>query len=144
VLDALALDEPPVLPVALALLVLPVVLALPAVPDGLEGVVAVEPPAGEAVGALVIPPRAFTRAAIMPPVPDGPVGVALADGAGVEGAAGAGAGALEGVEGAGGEAGRASLLVATIVRSPTWLTVAVFVPLSTRVKVSAPFLTTVT
>jgi hypothetical protein len=73
--------------------------------------------------------------------------VVLADEAGVEDAAGVeavGAGALDEVEDAGAEAGRVSLLVATIVRPPAWSTVVLFVPLSTRTTVSAPRFATVT
>ena len=134
--------------VAPALPVLAVVaLALPVLAVALDPLAAVEPAAVEAAVALVLPERAFSKAATMSPRPHGEVGVVLAEGAGVEDAAGAGVvgvGALDGVEDADAEAGGASLLVATIVRSPIWLTVAVFVPLSTLVNVSVPFLTTVT
>ena len=136
-----------VLPVALALLVLAVALALPVLavaPDPLAGV---DPPVGEAAVALVLPARAFSIAASVVATADANASVVLAEAAGVEDAAGAAAavvGALEGTVDAGGEAGRVSLLVATIVRPPAWSTVVLFVPLSTRMTVSAPRFATVT
>jgi hypothetical protein len=136
-----------VLPVALALLVLAVVLALPVLAVALDPLAAVDPPADEAAVALVLPARAFSIAATVFVRADANGGVVLADAAVVEGEAGAAAaavGALEAAEDAGGEAGRVSLLVATIVWPPAWSTVVLFVPLSTLMTVSAPRFATVT
>jgi hypothetical protein len=146
----LALDELPVLPVALALAVLPAVLEAVAAVEvfaEVEPLAPVEPLAGEEAAALVLPERAFAMSAIVVATAVANAGVVLADVAEVEGAAGAEAvvvGALEDVDGPDCEAGRASLLVATTVRLPAWSTVVVFVPLSTRVTVSPPFVVTVT
>ncbi|HEY6477450.1 MAG TPA: hypothetical protein VI456_12790 [Polyangia bacterium] len=111
---------------ALALAALPVAPAVPVLPVALAALMAVDPPVAEAAVAPLVPPKTLKKAAseVAKPRPgatagagDDAVAVLVPDvAAGVEAAAAGVAGALAGVVDAGCEAGRVSLLVATIVR----------------------------